>query len=119
MSYDLNFWRYADEAQPRSQKDHVQTYRDLCAGNPPAGLVELPAGAVRGKLDETFADWTPDSLGWEKGGVIVELTQTDHWVRFDLRGPWNGDHANPLIDVMAAFGCPLFDPQTGERFRLG
>ena len=28
------------------------------------------------------------------------------------------DNANRLIDLAAAFGVPLHDPQTGERFAL-
>ena len=62
----------------------------------------------------THGPWGPF---WKKTpSGIAEVYVHPRHVTLSLRGGWTGDDANRLIDVMTGFGCPLYDPQTGERF---
>lgn len=121
MSYDLSFWRYEDESKSRSAEDHLEVYRSLCNGQEPDGLKPLPWPGVRKRFDIHFHGWRRDGDTWSRNGVVIEMSGTEGSIRFDLRGPWTGDHANPLIDIMKSYSCPLFDPQAapgGMRFAL-
>ena len=121
VSYDLNFWRYVDEDVPRSDEDHLAVYNALCDGREPEGLMPLPWPGLRKRIEIHFHSWARDGDVWTKKGVVVEMSGSQGWVRFDLRGPWTGDQANPLIDIMKTYRCPLFDPQAGAqgvRFEL-
>ncbi|MSU92247.1 hypothetical protein GE300_22210 [Rhodobacteraceae bacterium 2CG4] len=121
MSYDLNFWRYADEGAARTLDDHLATYHALSKGEVPAGLGPIDRGAVLAALRAALEPaWTWEGGAWTRPGAVIEFGGTAASVRIDLRGKWPHSDANRIIDIMADdFGCPLFDPQIrprGERF---
>ncbi len=120
MSYDLNFWRYEEESRPRPIEDHVEIYRMLCEGAEVTELAVLPINAIKEALiNKAPAEWAWNGSAWEREhGGPIEVMLRPNWVRFDLYGNWSGDDANWLIDMMASFRCPLFDPQVPERFAL-
>ena len=123
MSYDLNFWRYADETRKLSTADHLSVYEALCDGLQPDGLADLPLDDIQTRLTQVLQkDWSWAGGAWTKPGTVIEFRGTKLWIRFDLRGSWRGEDANTLIDVVAGeFRCPLLDPQirhSGERFPL-
>ncbi len=125
MSYDLCFWRYIDEtAQGIGKKpEYLHLYRDLMSDQVPEGMGALAVDEISAAITSAMAvvqEWTLDGvMVWvkEPSGVI-EAYVHEFYVSFSLRGAWSGDDVNRLIDVMKPFGCPLFDPQTGERFSL-
>lgn len=71
---------------------------------------------------EAFASWSVDANLWtfrpdEVGnGPGFDLSLDDYLVQFSCYG-LEGDQLNQIIRVMNGLGYPLFDPQTGERFR--
>jgi hypothetical protein len=87
------------------------------------GLVDLPIEDVLSSVMRDFPGTTrerngqSDLLSWvgqhEKGSF--EVTWSHQHVRVDCRD-LQKDQMNQLIEIGAAFGCPLFDPQTNERF---
>lgn len=124
VSYDLNFWRYADEGAARTLDDHLATYFALSEGEVPEGLVPLDRGAVLAALRAALEPaWAWEGDAWTRPGAVIEFGGTGASVRIDLRGKWPHGDANRIIDIMADdFGCPLFDPQIrprGERFSIG
>lgn len=123
MSYDLYFWRYEDEAaHPPGKREHFVAHcHALAKGEAPQGIATLPQREVVESVVATLkaAGWSQDGIFFENtSGAVIELCADDHHASFSLRGPWQGNDANFLIDIMKDFDCPLFDPQVGERFSL-
>lgn len=114
MSIDLNFWKYKKDIY----LDHQQVYfQACCEGKAVEGLEELPLAEITQKLKATFFEWTADSPNdySKEGHGAFQVFTTSQIVRFDCYG-MSGDDMNLLIDVMLAFECPLYDPQTATRF---
>jgi len=125
LSYDLYFWSYIDEGTypPGKEEEFAQHCVALAEGSPRKEIALLPVEQMKAKVAEALEaapDWTHDEGPfWLKGGAgVIEVYVSEFYARFSLRGAWDGDDANRLNDVMKPFACPLFDPQTGERFAL-
>ena len=122
MSYDLYFWRFKDEAANPPGKDdaYVRICHNLASGEATEGVEFLPVNEVESTIGKRLAvaGWSQDAQFWDRKGVVIELYSSDRHVSISMRGKWSGDDANMLIDIMKEFGCPLFDPQIGERFTL-
>lgn len=61
----------------------------------------------------------PCPVFWEDcGPTSVEFWWSPEHIAAELRpaGLGSDDVANRIIGVLEAFECPLYDPQTGERF---
>ncbi|MBE9609725.1 hypothetical protein [Chitinilyticum piscinae] len=113
MSYDLNFWKYADGVSA----DHQQVYEQLCEGLPVGGLQSLPIAALVADIAADFADgWLRvGESSWEGPQGAFTLTTSPQWLRVDCHG-LSGSVMNRFIDLAACYGCPLYDPQTGVRY---
>jgi hypothetical protein len=96
-------------------------------GGDVAGLRPLPVEQIVSAIVAAFpqsvrepngpsSEWI-DWLSQDESSSF-QVEWSSHHVRVDLR-PLDRDIANMFIDVMSAFGCPLYDPQTGERFDSG
>ena len=122
MSYDLYFWRFEDEAANPPGKDdaYVRICHDLAAGEDAEGLASIPVNDVESVVAKKLAaaGWSGEAQFWDRKGVVIEFYSYERHVSISMRGKWSGDDANMLIDIMKEFGCPLFDPQIGERFAL-
>ncbi len=122
MSYDLYFWRFKDEGAnpPGKDKDYVRVCHSLASGEPLEVVEPLPVGEVESVVGKNLAaeGWSRDGQFWDRNEAVIEVYSDDRHVSISMRGKWSGDHANMLIDIMKEIGCPLFDPQTGERFAL-
>ena len=119
MGHQLMFWQQDpdDRAEPRA------VYHAVMQAERADGLVPLPLAQILTSLANQFAGVdpvpTPDGpcpVFWEDGETIIEFWWSDVHVGAELRGPWSGEVANRVIDVLAEFRVPLYDPQTGERF---
>lgn len=114
MSYDLNFWRYREGAA----HDHDKVYAAACCeGETLPELEDLPISDILRKIGETFSHWdalSPTDYENPNGGAF-QITATPQIVRIDCYGV-SGDDMNRLMDILIAFGCPLYDPQISERF---
>lgn len=94
---------------------------------PTDGLRQLPVQSILDDLADEFPgmDPAPSPQGprpvfWQNddGRTVVELNWSDVHVLAELRpaGLWSQDVANGVIDVLLRHNCPLYDPQTNERF---
>ena len=113
MSYDLNFWKY----KPGVSLDHQAVYERLSDGEEVDGLEELPIETMLARIGEVFSKWERiDDRNYEHPDLgSFQLSTTSQFVRVDCYG-MDGEDMNPFIDIGTEFGCPLYDPQVGQRF---
>lgn len=118
VGYQLVFWQEASSLEP------APTYRALSDGSPVDGLRSLPIDEILARLGEVFPDGVREASGpstewftWESTDqrLSYQVVWSDQHVLAELR-PLSAEVANRIIDVLTEFDCPLFDPQTGERF---
>ncbi len=114
MSMDLNFWKYKEGAA----HDDSRVYELACCDGGHMDVLEpLPIDEIIGKTAAVFSGWdSPDNCHYEKENRgAFEIFTTPQIVRFDCSGML-GEDMNALIDILAEFGCPLYDPQVPARF---
>ncbi len=113
MSYDLDFWKY----KAGVSLDHQAVYEQLSEGKEVDGLEDLPMETILARVGEVFSDWDRlDPINFESPDRgAFQLTITRQFFRVDCSG-MDGEDMNRFIDIGAEFGCPLYDPQVGERF---
>ena len=120
VSYELVFWQ-----QNASQTlDPESIYQELMdeRGSVP-GLNDIPVDAFLDALVASFpgasreANGPGEWLTWvsptQRAGL--EVTWSRHHLRADCRG-MSGDDMHRIVNVAIGLGCPLYDPQVGERF---
>ncbi len=116
MSADYGFWKYKSKA---AAHDDQRVYTLLSNGDSVVGLQELPVDSIRGHIREVFSDWKwldQDNCEGPPGKGSFALSATPQFVRFDCYS-MSGVDRNRIFDAMTGkFGCPLYDPQIGERF---
>lgn len=119
MSYELVFWK----RKPGMAKDSTAVYRALMAGRPVDGLVPFPVEEFLERVTRAFHGSRREMNGPEEWVVwrgddergMFEVTWSANHVRIDVRG-LSSEDGNRLVDIGAAVGAPLYDPQTSERF---
>lgn len=121
MAYSLYFWREEKPLDLTPDEIAQQVSEDLTV----EGLAILPLDEVKQKFAETFPglDDGLSGLSWEGAGSYFEVSWPPDPVNALivtcgyklLKSP---DTMNQIIDVAHFFGCPLYDPQTGERYSL-
>ena len=119
MSYELIFWRQT----PTQTMSPSAIFESLSNEQDVEGLADLPIEDILSTVTRDFPGTVRERNGssewlvWmshnEKGSF--ELTWSRQHIRVDSRH-LHSDQMNQLIEIGAAFGCPLFDPQTRERF---
>jgi hypothetical protein len=113
VSYDLNFWKQ----KPGVRLDAQTVYERLSAGEHVEGLEDLPIDRMMGKVCQAFAiGWSRlDPVTWEAPRKSFQVFTTPQFFRVDCGG-MTGEEMNRFIDIGIEFGCPLYDPQTGQRY---
>ncbi len=119
MSYELIFW----QQQPAARLEPAEIYSALMDGDDPTGLDEIPIERLLEGLSDAFPGALRETNGeiewlvWARRepSAILEVTWSTRHLRADCRGLEN-DEMNRVIDTAISYGCPLYDPQTGERF---
>ena len=119
MSYDLLFWKQ----EAGQTLDPAAVHSSLAEEESIPGLVSLPISEWIEAVLEAFPDARKEPNGpsewitWtsrdEAESFQMEWSPVHVWVTCR---PLDIDIANRLIDIALNFGCPLYDPQTGERF---
>ena len=121
MSYELMFWRQVSMMTLSSKS----IYESLNENRMVDGLSDLPIDDMIFDLTNLFPDAVRES--YESRESIVWFSQ-NHEDSF--RVTWSPQHlrvdchrlplnqVNDIVSIGAKFGCPLYDPQTGERFRF-
>jgi hypothetical protein len=122
VSYDLAFWRQASDMQSSPES----IYEALVGGGHAVeGLFDLPIDEIMSAIVDNFP------------GAVRERNGPDEWVDWvsangkdAFQVTWSRQHflvtcrhvhsddMNRLIDIGASFTCPLYDPQTSERFQI-
>jgi hypothetical protein len=120
VSYELIFWQ-----QDGSRAlDPADAYQELMArAGTVQGLTEIPVDAFLEELAAAFlgaareVNGSGEWLVWvgNKQQAVLEVTWSRQHVRADCLG-LSGDDMNRVVDVAIGIGCPLYDPQSGERF---
>jgi hypothetical protein len=113
MSYDLNFWKYKHGIV----LEHQSVYERLSDGEYVEGLEVLPIDQLIASIEKVFSkSWKKvDDLSWESSQGSFQLFTTEQFLRIDCYG-LAGEDMNVFIDIASEFGCPLYDPQVGQRF---
>ena len=118
MGYQLIFW----QQDPVDHTEASNVYDALMSSARVDRLVRLPLPQILSALQSEFVgDPVPTADGprpafWEDGDTVVEFWWSEVHLGAELRGSWPDEIANRVIDVLAGFRVPLYDPQTGERF---
>lgn len=114
MSMDLDFWKYREGAAHNDSKIYEAA---CCDGKISEDLENLPIEEILEKVAAAFPCWKAlNSKSYEnEDGSAFEIFTTSQIVRFDCYGMKGGD-MNLLMDILAEFGCPLYDPQVSTRF---
>jgi hypothetical protein len=121
MSYELIFWRQTILMSQSSKA----IYDCLNEGRPVDGLGELPIEEILSRVVDNFAgaqrqfNGSKEWVIWHgpNGEDSFEVTWSKWHVRVDCHHVQLTD-MNRLVEIAASFGCPPYDPKTGERFRL-
>ena len=82
------------------------------------GVEELPVANMLERVRDTFSaqGWSAlDELNWESDRGAFQLYTTPQYFRVDCYN-MDGEDMNHFIDIANEFGCPLNDPQVGQRF---
>jgi hypothetical protein len=119
VSYDLVFWRF----KPGRKGPPAMACEALLDGGDPDDLEALPIEEVLGAIlaaypkarrgpngAEEWIEWSDDA-----NRQVFEVWWSPKHFRVVCRG-LPGEMMNAFIDIAHSFGCPLYDPQTGERF---
>ena len=112
--YELVFWRYLEGFY----LNHQEVYEAIVEQLDVAGLEELPTAVILNRINSVFSKWEKvDENSWKnpngKGAFQVEVTSKS--IQIDCYGT-EGKTMNLLVDTMAEFNCPLYDPQVPERY---
>ncbi|MBR3469917.1 MAG: hypothetical protein IKH28_09530 [Lachnospiraceae bacterium] len=112
MSYDLAFWK---TSQKMNIPNH-RIYEILSGGGHVDGLCEIPCGDIIKDMRQAFADWYIHGNEYEKmDGQYFEVTYTNQFFRVDSYGV-TVDELNRIMDVLAKYGCPVYDASIDVRF---
>jgi hypothetical protein len=112
--YELVFWRYLEGFY----LNHQEVYEAIVEQQEVIGLEELPTTVILNRINSVFSKWEKvDENSWKnpngKGAFQVEVTPKS--IQIDCYGT-EGKTMNLLVDTMAEFKCPLYDPQVPERY---
>jgi hypothetical protein len=115
MSYDLLFWRQSGDGELSPEMIASALYD----GDAVAGLHALPTEQVIARVNGRFRLTTEGGLTFWDGGDagMFELYHSPQHIHFCCRNLL-AEQCNELIDIMAEFRCPLYDPQVNRRFEL-
>jgi len=114
MGRQLAFWKYEEGIY----LDNQEVYRSVCGeGKTVAGLAVLPVEEILSKAKKVFRDYEridDYNYGGLEGAFTI-YTQPQSVV-FDCSLRMSEKELNKIIDLMAGFGCPYYDPQIATRF---
>lgn len=112
--YELLFWRYLEDVY----LNHHEVYEALDEQQEVQGLEKLPVDIIMNRFQTVFAKWEKvDENSWKKpnGKGAFQVITTPQSVKIDCYGT-EGKTMNLMVDTMAEFKCPLYDPQVPERY---
>jgi hypothetical protein len=112
--YELLFWNYQDEIY----LNHHLVYEALCDQERVEGLQELPIDVILNRIAKVFSTWQKvDATSYKNpnGNGAFQIKTTTQSIKIDCYGT-EGKTMNLLVDTLAEFKLPLYDPQVPERY---
>jgi hypothetical protein len=112
--YELLFWKYLDEVY----LNHHEVYEAIDEQQEVEGLEALPITVILNRINSVFSSWEKvDENSWKNtnGKGAFHIKTTSQSIKIDCYGT-EGKTMNLLVDTMAEFKCPLYDPQVPERY---
>lgn len=112
--YELLFWKYVEEVY----LNHHEVYEALLEKQEVEGLENLPVEVIMNRIASVFSKWQKvDDNSWQNttGKGAFQVIVTPHSIKIDCYGT-EGKTMDKLVDLMAEFKCPLYDPQVPERY---
>lgn len=112
--YELLFWNYIEGIY----SNHHLVYEALVAQEIVDGLQELPVPVILNRIQKVFAHWEKvDDNSWKNtnGKGAFHIKTTTQSIQIDCYGT-EGKTMNLLVDTLAEFNCPLYDPQIPARY---
>lgn len=112
--YELLFWRYQDGIY----LNHHLVYEALIEEQNVEGLEELPITVIFNRINTLFSKWEKlDDNSWKNnnGKGAFQIKTTPQSIQIDCYGT-EGKTMNLLVETLAEFNCPLYDPQVPERY---
>jgi hypothetical protein len=112
--YELLFWKYLDEVY----LNHHEVYEAIDHQQEVEGLEELPIAVIMNRINSVFSNWEKvDENSWKNtnGKGAFHIKTTTQSIKIDCYGT-EGKTMNLLVDTIAEFKCPLYDPQVPERY---
>ena len=112
--YELLFWQYQDGIY----LNHHLVYEALIEQQEVEGLEVLPVQVILNRINSVFSSWEKvDDNSWKnnKGKGAFQIKTTPQSIQIDCYGT-EGKIMNQLVDALAEFNCPLYDPQVPERY---
>ena len=112
--YELLFWQYQDGIY----LNHHLVYEALVEQQEVEGLEVLPVQVILNRINSVFSSWEKvDDNSWKnnKGKGAFQIKTTPQSIQIDCYGT-EGKIMNQLVDALAEFNCPLYDPQVPERY---
>ena len=114
MGRQLAFWKYEGGADLNAREVYEKS---VVEGSVVAGLATLPEAEILSKVKKTFREYErldDYNYGGLQGNFTIYINSQS--VMFDCSLRMNEDELNKIIDLMAGFGCPFYDPQIDVRF---
>jgi hypothetical protein len=112
MGFVLMFWR---ERQPLPLAP-AAVCRELTWGEDVEGLVDLPVKQILDRLKAEFPQHreTPGLLVVQPAAGRCEVTWTWQHIKLECHDVPPGDRER-LIEILAEFDCPPYDPEQDQR----
>lgn len=112
--YELLFWKYLEGVY----LNHHEVYEAIDEQQEVEGLETLPITVILNRFHTVFSNWEKvDESSWKNpnGKGAFQIKTTPQSIKLDCYGT-EGKTMNLLVDTMAEFKCPLYDPQVPERY---
>lgn len=112
--YELLFWKYLEGIY----LNHHEVYEAIDEQQEIEGLETLPVEVILNRFHTVFSNWEKiDENSWKNtnGKGAFQIKTTSQSIKIDCYGT-EGKTMNLLVDTMAEFKCPLYDPQVPERY---
>lgn len=112
--YELLFWKYLEGVY----LNHHEVYEAIDEQQEVEGLETLPITVILNRFHTVFSNWEKvDESSWKNpnGKGAFQIKTTPQSIKIDCYGT-EGKTMNLLVDTMAEFKCPLYDPQVPERY---
>lgn len=112
--YELVFWKYEEGVY----LNHQLVYEAILEQETVDGLEEIPTLVILNRINSVFSKWEKvDDSSWKNpdGKGAFQIVSSLQSIQIDCYGT-QGKTMDLLVDTLAEFKCPLYDPQVPVRY---